>query len=113
MDDAPQTRRHGDVTVLSFHDDITIGRGDVILRDRVAELLEQGRVRIVLDLEGVSRMDSAGVGELVACYKRAKEEGGGLKLLNLPPAIDDLLQVSKLNHVFEIFRDEQEAVDSF
>ena len=113
MDPAPRIQQHGDVTVLSFFGNVTIGRGDEALRACVAELLESGRTRIVLDLQGVPRMDSAGVGELVACYKRAQEEGGALKLLSLPSPIEDLLQVSKLSYVFEIFSDEKQAIESF
>ena len=113
MDPAPRIEQHGDVSVLSFFHDITIGRGDVVLRDCVVELLEQDRLRIVLDLEGVSRMDSAGVGELIACYKRIKEQGGTIKLLNPNQPIVDLLDVAKLSFLFEIFFDAQTAIGSF
>jgi anti-sigma B factor antagonist len=109
----PRVQEFGDVTVLSFFDDITIGRGDEMLRDCVAQLLGNDRIRIVLDLQGVRRMDSAGVGELVACYKRTTAAGGALKLLNLPAAIEDLLHVAKLNFLFESFTDETQAVASF
>jgi anti-sigma B factor antagonist len=58
-------------------------------------------------------MDSAGIGELVACYKRAKEKGGTVKLLNPSGKVLDLLTLTKLEEVFETYRQEQEAVGSF
>ena len=85
-------RQVGQVAVVDINGKITIGEGDVVLRDRVVELLEKGTHHIVLNLEKVSYMDSAGIGELVACYKRAKEKGGTVKLLNPSGKVSDLLQ---------------------
>jgi anti-sigma B factor antagonist len=84
-----------------------------VLRDRVVELLDKGSHAIVLNLEKVTYMDSAGIGELVACYKRAKEKGGTVKLLNPSGKVLDLLTLTKLEEVFETYRQEQEAVGSF
>ena len=71
------TVRHiGKIAVVDLSGKITIGEGDVVLRERVTELLEGGHQRLLLNLERVSYMDSAGIGELVACYKRAKEKDG-------------------------------------
>ena len=106
-------REIGKVSVLDLSGKITIGEGDVVLRERVTELLETSRLNILLNLGKVSYMDSAGIGELVACYKRAKEKGGIVKLLNPTGKVYDLLQLTKLEEVFEAFADEKEALVSF
>jgi anti-sigma B factor antagonist len=106
-------REIGHVSVVDLSGKITIGEGDVILREKVHELLDHGHEHILLNLERVSYMDSAGIGELVACYKRAKEKNGNVKLLNPSGKVYDLLQLTKLEEVFETFRDEKEALVSF
>jgi anti-sigma B factor antagonist len=106
-------RQVGKVSVVDLSGKITIGEGDVILRERVTELLEGGNQNILLNLEKVSYMDSAGIGELVACYKRAKEKDGTVKLLNPTGKVFDLLQLTKLEEVFETFKDEREALGSY
>jgi anti-sigma B factor antagonist len=106
-------RHHGKVTVLDLSGKITIGEGDIRLREAVNGLLEEGRKNLVLNLSGVSYMDSAGIGELVACYKRAKEKGAGMKLLNPSGKVQDLLILTRLQEVFDIYRDEREALTSF
>jgi anti-sigma B factor antagonist len=106
-------RKIGEVSVVDLSGKITIGEGDVVLRERVAELLDGGERRILLNLEKVKYMDSAGIGELVACYKRAKEKEGNVKLLNPSGKVYDLLQLTKLEEVFDTYRDEKEALVSF
>jgi anti-sigma B factor antagonist len=106
-------REIGKVSVLDLSGKITIGEGDIVLRERVTELLESGRLQILLNLGKVSYMDSAGIGELVACYKRAKEKDGVVKLLNPTGKVYDLLQLTKLEEVFDTFADEKEALVSF
>ena len=99
--------------MVDFSGKITIGEGDVVLRNTVQELLDGGKKQILLNLEKVSYMDSAGIGELVACYKRAKEKQGTVKLLNPSGKVYDLLSLTKLEEVFETFKDEREALVSF
>ena len=106
-------RQVGPVSVVDISGKITIGEGDVVLRERVSELLDGGQAKILLNLEKVKYMDSAGIGELVACYKRAKEKDGSVKLLNPSGKVYDLLQLTKLEEVFETFKDEKEALVSF
>jgi anti-sigma B factor antagonist len=103
----------GKVSVVDLSGKITIGEGDVVLREKVIELLDGGRQNIILNLGKVSYMDSAGIGELVACYKRAKEKQGNVKLLNPSGKVYDLLQLTKLEEVFETYKDEKEALVSF
>jgi anti-sigma B factor antagonist len=106
-------REIGVVSVVDLNGKITIGEGDVLLREKVNELLDQGRSKILLNLEKVKYMDSAGIGELVACYKRAKEKDGTVKLLNPSGKVYDLLQLTKLEEVFDTYRDEKEALVTF
>ncbi len=106
-------RNIGHVAVVDLAGKITIGEGDVVLREKVNELFDGGQQHVLLNLEKVSYMDSAGIGELVACYKRAKEKGGTVKLLNPSGKVFDLLQLTKLEEVFETYRDEKEALVSF
>ncbi len=106
-------RHHGKVTVVDVSGKITIGDGDIKLREAVNGLLDEGRKSILLNMSGVSYMDSAGIGELVACYKRAREKGVSLKLLNPNGKVQDLLILTKLQEIFDIFRDEREALASF
>ena len=107
------SRHHGKVTVVDLSGKITIGEGDIKLKQEVNRLLDEGRKNVVLNLGGVSYMDSAGIGELVACYKRAREKGVALKLLNPNGKVQDLLILTKLQEIFDIFRDEREALASF
>ncbi len=106
-------RQVGHVSIVDISGKITIGEGDVVLRERVNELLDSGQKNLLLNLEKVSYMDSAGIGELVACYKRAKEKEGTVKLLNPSGKVYDLLQLTKLEEVFETFRDEGAALVSY
>jgi anti-sigma B factor antagonist len=106
-------RQIGHVSVVDLSGKITIGEGDVALRNVVQEILDAGNQHILLNLEKVSYMDSAGIGELVACYKRAKEKEGSVKLLNPSGKVYDLLSLTKLEEVFATFKDEKEALVSF
>jgi anti-sigma B factor antagonist len=106
-------REVGPVSVLDLSGKITIGEGDSLLREQVHNLLESGHSKILLNLEAVSYMDSAGIGELVACYKRAREKGGTVKLLRPSGKVQDLLVLTKLEEVFENYPDEKAAIASF
>ena len=106
-------RQVGPVSILDLNGKITIGEGDVIQRSKVQEILEAGNKNVLLNLEKVSYMDSAGIGELVACYKRAREKSGTVKLLKASGKVADLLQLTKLQEVFETFENEKDALGSF
>jgi anti-sigma B factor antagonist len=106
-------RKVGEIVILELSGKITIGEGSVQLREAVSRLLEAGRNRIILNLSAVSYVDSSGIGELVSRYTTTKNTGGRLKLLNLPKKIKDLLMITKLLTVFEIYEDEQAALESF
>ena len=106
-------RRNGDVVVIDLKGKLTLGSGDVQLRSIIRDLLDRDEKKILLNLEKVSYMDSAGVGELVASYTTASNREADLKLLNLTSKIRDLLQFTQLISVFEHFSDEGEGVASF
>ncbi|BBB32220.1 anti-sigma B factor antagonist [Thermotomaculum hydrothermale] len=108
-----KTREVGDVTVVEINGKITIGEGDVALRNTIKELLEKGRKKIVIDMKNVSYMDSSGVGELASAYTTTKKQGGELKLANLNTKVHDLLQLTTLISIFEVFDSTAEACASF
>jgi len=106
-------RSVADVTILELEGRLVLDEGDTALRDCVNRLVEQGRVKIVLDMRNVTRLDSAGIGMLVSKYLTAYRKGGRVKLLHLTIRGDHLLDITKLSTVFEIFESEDEAIRSF
>jgi anti-sigma B factor antagonist len=106
-------RKIGDVVVLDLKGKVTLGEGDELLKDKVNSLVNQGFRKLVLNLEGVPYIDSAGLGEIVRTYTTVSRQGGSLKLLNLTKRITDLLAITKLLTVFETFDSENDAVKSF
>jgi len=108
-----QKRENGGVTILDLEGKITIGKGDVALRDAVHEVLDGGAKKILIDLADVTTVDSSGVGELVSAFTTVTNRGGKLKLLNLPSKVNDILQITQLITVFEVYDDESAAVASF
>jgi anti-sigma B factor antagonist len=103
----------GDVTVISLSGAITLGAPTSQLREWILEALNQGRKKILLNLGEVYFIDSSGLGELVSAYTSVTGRGGRLKLLNLNRRVRDLLQITKLYTVFEVFDDEGKALASF
>ena len=108
-----KSRDEAGITVLEPQGKITIGMGDVALRDSVHAALEAGSRDILIDLHGVSTIDSSGIGELVSAFTTVTNRGGKLKLLRLPPKVQDILQITQLMTVFDVFDDEIEALQSF
>lgn len=106
-------KEKGDVTVIELSGRITLGSGDVKLREKLVEELNKGKKKIVLDLGEVSFMDSAGLGELVAAYTSAKRHGAQVKLSNLTKKIDDLLDITRLSSVFDTYNSTDDAINSF
>lgn len=103
----------GDVVVLHLQGNITLGRDTQKLRDIIQDTLATGRKKILLNLAEVYYMDSSGLGELVAAYTTTQTQGGKLKLMKLAPRVKDLVQLTKLYQMFEVFNDEDSAVKSF
>ena len=107
------TRIVGDVTVLDISGRITVGEGNVMLREIVRDLASKGQRAIVLNLGEVNYIDSSGLGELVKAHTTMRNQGGQLKLANLNKRVDDLLQMTHLCAVFDIQKDEASAIRSF
>ena len=109
-----EQRIAGDVAIIKVTGDITLNKGgNVLLKDNVQSLLQQGHKHLLVDLSGVSYVDSAGLGELVQAYTTTKNRGGALKLLNVTTRLRDLLVITKLLTVFEVFDSEASALASF
>jgi len=103
---------HG-ATFLEVSGRITLGEGGVTLRDAIQDALDTGTKKLVVDLGGVNYMDSSGLGELTTAYRLARDNGCVLKLLNLTRRIDDLMQITKLATLFDVYSNEQQALLSF
>ncbi|HLA95577.1 MAG TPA: STAS domain-containing protein [Pyrinomonadaceae bacterium] len=106
-------RQAGDVTILDLQGKVTIGEGSVALRGAIRRLLGEGKTKLLLNLGGVGYIDSSGIGELVSSFTAVNKEGGTLKLLNLTQKIQDLLAITKLLTVFDVYEDEATALASF
>ena len=106
-------RQAGDVTILDLNGKVTIGEGSVALRTAIRRLLGDGKNKILMNLGGVGYIDSSGIGELVSSFTAVNKENGTLKLLNLTKKIQDLLAITKLLTVFDVFDSESEALASF
>jgi anti-sigma B factor antagonist len=106
-------RKSGDVTILDVEGKILLGEGDVQLKRKIDELVERNEKLLLLNLANVPYMDSGGLGEVVRSYTTVKRAGGDLKLVNATKRISDLLTITKLITVFEVFEDEAHAVNSF
>jgi anti-sigma B factor antagonist len=107
------TRQVGDVTVIDASGRITLGEGSTTFREKIKELIAAGNKKVLLNLGDVSYIDSSGIGELVSSFTTTANAGGSLKLLHLTKRVQDLLQITKLYTVFEVFDDEASAVRSF
>lgn len=106
-------RERNGVTILDPKGKIMIGTGDVALRESVTEALEDGASNLLINFSKVKRMDSSGLGELIASSEKTKAQGGSLKLTNLPSGIEQLLTITALMGTLEVFENEDDAVASF
>ena len=106
-------RQAGDVTIVDLEGKVTIGEGSVALRTTIRRLLGEGKSKILLNLAGVGYIDSSGIGELVGSFTTVTNRGGKLKLLHLPAKLNELLHVTQLITVFEVYENEAEALASF
>jgi len=107
------TRQIGEVTIIEVTGRITLGEGNVMLREIVRDLADKGTTRVVLNLAEVNYIDSSGVGELVKAHTTIRNKGGHLKLANLNERVHSLLEMTRLSSVFDIHKDEDSAVKSF
>jgi anti-sigma B factor antagonist len=108
-----ETRNDGGVTIIAVRGDLVIGDAETTFKKTVTRLIEEGRVNLLVDLSSVGFLDSSGLGALVRALTNTQKEGGQTKLLNAGPQIRKLLQMTKLDSVFEIHEDMEGAVSSF
>ncbi|MBI1940973.1 MAG: STAS domain-containing protein [Acidobacteria bacterium] len=101
------------VIVLDLRGRLTLGDGTEALRVRIRQLIQSGYTQIILNFEGVSYIDSVGLSTLVSTYTTTRREGGDMKLLHLTKRVHDLLQITRLSTVFEIYNSLEDAQRSF
>lgn len=101
-----------EIVILHMKGRLTVGDAS-ILRDKVTELIAAGKLKLILNLAQVDYIDSTGLGAMVICYTSMKKAGGVLKLVNLNKRNIELLVLTKLHSIFEVFSEEQDAVNSF
>jgi anti-sigma B factor antagonist len=106
-------RQAGDVAILDLDGEVRIGDSATALRSAIRDLVAGGSTKILLNLAGVKYIDSSGIGELIANYTTVGRAGGQLKLLNLTEKVQDLLVITKLLTVFDVYDNEAEALGSF
>ncbi len=107
------TREVNDISVMDLSGQLTMGDACASLRDEVRDELGHGIRKIILNLAEVTYIDSAGLGELTSAWMAAKNRGGQLKLLSLTKRVHDLMQITKLYTVFDVYDDEKKAIASF
>jgi anti-sigma B factor antagonist len=104
------TRRNGDVTIVDLSGQITLGENSVLLRQTIKDLAAKGERKILLNLAGVAFIDSGGLGELITSHANLSSQGGRMKLLHLQKRVSELLQLTKVTTIFEIYTNEAIAV---
>jgi anti-sigma B factor antagonist len=108
-----KVRRSGDVTILDLSGRIVLGENASQIHDLIQQALETGNRKFLLNMADVSYLDSSGIGELVRSCVRVTSAGGEMKLFHLQSKIANLLQITKLRNVFEVFADEALALSTF
>jgi anti-sigma B factor antagonist len=107
------TRREGSVSILDLQGQIRLGETNINLHRAVRELVDAGEKKVLVNLAGVTHIDSSGLGELVAGFTTLERAGGEMKLMKLTERVIDLMTMTKLLTVFDVFEDEKAAVASF
>jgi len=106
-------RAIGDVTILDIAGRLTVQEGAEPFRDTIRRLLRDGRVKLVINFQDATYIDSTALGEIIRAYTSATRKGGSLKLLKVPKSIHQLLMITRLLTIFDLFDDEAQAAKSF
>jgi anti-sigma B factor antagonist len=101
------------VTVLDISGRLTTGAGEQQLRQLISELVDEGRTNVLLNLEELEFMDSAGLGSLVVGSQLLQRQGGRLQVVNARGPVQHVFQITRLTKVFPVFQDEDGAMASF
>ncbi|HMJ09134.1 MAG TPA: STAS domain-containing protein [Pyrinomonadaceae bacterium] len=107
------TRQNDGVTVLDLAGKIALGDTSSSLHQALRTLVQEGKTQVLINLQNVSSIDSSGLGSLIAGYATLEKNDGSMKLVNLSPRVTELMTITKLFTVFEVFEDEGAAVASF
>lgn len=108
-----QRREREGITILDLKGRLSVGESCTMLRESVNEQIAQGHKQVILNLHGIDYIDSTGLGSMVICYTSLQKTGGGMKLMNLNRRNLELMLLTKLSTIFQIFPDEQDAVNAF
>jgi anti-anti-sigma factor len=106
-------RREGDVAILDLKGRIRISGGTLALHRSMRLLVEEGKTKILLNLAGVTHIDSTGLGELISSYVTLSNKGGQIKLVHLTKRLQDIMTITKLLTVFDVYDNEADALASF
>lgn len=106
-------RRVNDVTILDLTGELTLDDGDLLFKEKIESLVDAGQVKILINLSGITKIDSAGLGMLVSKLKKVREKGGDMKLMHLTARSSRALGMMKVLTTFETIEDEDQAVESF
>jgi anti-sigma B factor antagonist len=106
-------RQRDGVTILDLKGKLTLGSGEQALRSTLQDALAAGATKVIINLKDVTTIDSTGVGELVGTYTTVTNRGAKLKLSTLPPKLQDILTITQLITVFDVYDTEDEAIGSF
>ena len=107
------SRKDEDVTILDLAGKLTIGEGDLVLREQIDLALSQGATKLLLNMRGVSTMDSSGLGELVRAKATASRRDATIKLLHVEDKVAQVFEMTRLIGVFETYEDEIDGIASF
>jgi anti-sigma B factor antagonist len=106
-------REQEGIEIVDLIGRLTFGQEDLAFRSELDELVRAGKNRVVLNLNDVSEMDTSGLGTLLFALAKLQKAGGGLALVNVKPLHIEILVAAKLTAMFEVFKDDQHAVNSF
>ena len=106
-------KKKNNVVIVILDGDMVGGPDATLLSEKFRELIDEGKNRILLDMKHVDYMNSSGLGILIAGVTTIRNSGGDLKLLNLVKKLHDLLRITKLHQIFDIYENEDKAIDSF
>lgn len=106
-------RQTGNVIILDLKGSVRMGDGSISFRNAIRQLIMEGERQVLLNLENVTHIDSSGLGELISGYVALHKVGGKLKLLHLNQKVHELMTITKLLTVFDVYSNELDAIDSF
>jgi len=106
-------RKNGDITILDLEGKLLVGEDTEFFSKTLDSLLKEGVTDIIINFEGIKALDSTGLGRLIKYYSTAKKNGGTIKFINISEKLQEILLITGLLDVFEIFGDEEKALKSF